>query len=727
MVDLAEIQVIKKKSARKQIPFRMNILFFSIFVLFSILIIRLGYIQIVQSDFYTQQVNRNNEIIVSYPVPRGEIYDRNHNLVVYNIPERSIIFTPPKNPQPRELLELAKKLANYITMDQDSIDKVRERDLKDLWLLENNNGNELITKEENEKLKKKELTDQDIYMLKLERITDEHLSELDLNIAAIYRKMSTAMAFTPTTIKNKDVTDIEFATVSENLANLPGIDVTTDWKRRQNFDDTLWNILGTVTTEEQGLPSDKLDYHVSKGLKLNDRVGKSYIEELYNDLLQGVKKQVKTITDTKGNVINSKVITEGQAGKDLVLTIDMNFQAEVEKILKEELLIGMSYPQADTLTSGFVVAMNPKTGEILAMAGKSYNKDREDFDDYTPGTFNAAFEVGSAVKGATVLTGYQTGVLKIGEVIRDEPLNFKNTPPMKSWKTMGLINDLKALEQSSNVYMWKTIMKIMGGGNYVPYAPISIDPKKIETVRYYFNQFGLGVPTGIGFKNETSGIKGNPSTLGTYLHIGIGQLDTYTPMQLAQYVSTIANGGYRMKPQLVKEIRDHRPNGDELGNLVDVVKPVILNRIDMNEEMIERVQQGFWLVTHRGTAQAHFSNEPYNPAGKTGTAETYATIMENGKMKTVKTLNITFVGYAPFDDPEIAISVVVPHAYRDTAPSNRRYSAANSIARRVFRAYFNMKYETQDTDTQDQDNNTEEENEEQNINENQTETQNENE
>ncbi|WP_338001046.1 penicillin-binding transpeptidase domain-containing protein [Neobacillus terrae] len=168
----------------------------------------------------------------------------------------------------------------------------------------------------------------------------------------------------------------------------------------------------------------------------------------------------------------------------------------------------------------------------------------------------------------------------------------------------------------------------------------------------------------------------------TYFQITIGQLDTYTPMQIAQYITTIANGGYRMKPQLVKEIREPNKNGNEPGNVIDEIEPMVLNQVDMSEEMLKRVQQGFWLVTHgsKATARGYFKDEPYNAASKTGTSESY----KNG----VKTWNLSFAGYAPFNDPEIAIAVIVPNAYRDGYASP--HNAANIISQRVFRAYFDL-------------------------------------
>ncbi|MDQ0220347.1 cell division protein FtsI/penicillin-binding protein 2 [Peribacillus cavernae] len=313
----------------------------------------------------------------------------------------------------------------------------------------------------------------------MKRITESDLQAMDKNLAAIYRNLSSATSLTPTMIKNENVTDEEYAKVNENLENLPGVDVTTDWKRGHTYGETFWNMLGEVTSADEGLPAEKVDYYTAKGYKLNDRVGKSYIEELYNGVLQAQKEKVKMVTDSNGNVVNKETVSEGKSGKDIVLTIDMEFQAQVEKIMQEELVSAIQKPHTDTLDTAFVVAMEPKTGRILAMSGKVYNRKTQEFTDFTPGTFTYAFEQGSVVKGATVLTGYQTGVRDFGEIELDEVMRFKGSGTFSSYQVMNRITDLEALERSSNVYMWKTAIEIMGG-KYIPNGTLNINPKKLK-------------------------------------------------------------------------------------------------------------------------------------------------------------------------------------------------------------------------------------------------------
>lgn len=676
----------KKRRQNRKMLLRANLLFVVVFFLFSILVLRLGYVQMVQGKSYINEIERTDDNIVYHPVPRGEIFDRNGNLLVNNKPLKAITYTPPKNPQPKDLLNLAEKLSSYIQMNEDNIQKVPDWVKKEIWIIQNNDGKDKITKEEEELLRNKELSDRDLYKLILERITEEDIAPINGNIAAIYQQMRSAVAFTPTIIKSEGVTEEEFASVSENLENLPGVSTSTDWQRDYPYGQVFRSVLGRT---KEGLPTEKLDYFSTKDYALNDRYGASYLEELYEDILSGVKIQEKVITDNRGNFVSSELISEGEPGRDLILTIDIEFQERVEQIIEEELLRAIKHPRTDTLDRMFVVAMDPKTGEILALAGKRYNRETQSFEEFSHGTFTQAFEAGSTVKGATVLTGYQTGVLKPGDQKEDKPMDIPGLKEPKSsygGNALGVMDDLKAIERSSNVYMWLIALDIMDG-YFVPGSRFSLNPEKIETIRYYFGQFGLGTKTGIGFKEEIEGLKANkdPGEQAAFLDIAIGQFDTYTPLQLASYVATIANDGNRMKPMLVKEIRATDLDEDGESPVIQEFHPTLLNRLDMKQEWIERVQQGFWQVTHgsQGTARRYFASLPV--AGKTGTAE--SRYVDDDRFKRgVDTSHSLFVGYAPFENPEVAISVTVPHAFYGSQPYG--YTIGAHVAQRVFRAYF---------------------------------------
>jgi penicillin-binding protein A len=690
--------VVKKKKKKAHVPFRLNMIFFIVFMLFSILILRLGFVQIVYGDDFKREIERTEDITVNNPVPRGKMFDRNGKIIVDNTPQDAITYTKYQGANQEEMLVVAGQLAKLIEKD---VKKVRERDKKDYWIMKNpERAKDKIKKSEWDLFTDKQLNDKDLYKLQLDRITTEELKELnknDLEILAIYREFNSGFALTPQFVKNKDVTKKEFAIVSENLQFLPGVDTTTDWERNYLFGDTLKTIIGKVSSSDRGLPSERLEHYLARDYNRNDRVGLSYIEEQYEDVLHGQKAKVKNITDKSGNVLETIVVSEGKRGKDLVLTIDMDLQLAVEKIIEEELLAAKKTAKTTLLDRAFVVLLDPHTGEILTLAGKQITKDpktgKREMLDFAYGTFTTSYNAGSSVKGATILTGYKTGALHPGDFHYDSPIKIKGTPEKSSWKNFGNINDINSLKVSSNVYMFKTAIEI-GKGNYEFNEPLDINLQAFDTIRESFNQFGLGVRTGIDLPNEQVGFKGPLKLPGFLLDLVIGQYDIYTPMQLAQYVSTIANGGYRVQPHIVKEIREPLLDNNELGPIVQEIKPTILNHIGAKEEWIKRVQEGFRRVMQEpgGTAYDDFKGAKYNPAGKTGTAQA---VYDGPEMKVYKernqfppeVMNLSLVGYAPDDNPEVAMAVLVPWAYE----GDKGHHANNVIGRRVLDAYFELK------------------------------------
>ncbi|WP_017755663.1 peptidoglycan D,D-transpeptidase FtsI family protein [Calidifontibacillus oryziterrae] len=669
------------KKKKSHIPFRLNFLFFAVFLLFSIVILRLGVVQIVNGEEYKKELERTENIIVKNPVPRGRILDSNWRVIVDNEPVNAIVYSRMPGTTQKERLEVATKLSKYIEVPIDDISDKDERDLKDYWLIK-------FPEKAEEKYSEKEfaeLEDSELYKLQLERITASDLSVFtpeELEIFKIKRELDRGYDLTINIIKD-NVSQEEFAVVSENLGELPGVDIMTNWDRKYNYGSTFQTILGNVTS---GLPSEKIDYYLSRGYSRNDRIGASYIEEQYEDVLKGTKEETKYIKDKSGNIIETVPVSSGERGQDLVLTIDMELQKKVEQIIEEELLQAKKNSGNYMLDRAFVVMMNPKTGEILSLGGKQLidNNGSVEVQDFSIGTMTSQYEMGSAVKGATILTGYQTGAIDIGTYQYDEPIKIKDTPLTGSYTRLGRINDLTALKKSSNVYMFKTTIS-MANAVYRYNEALNINPKYFDTMRYYFSQFGLGVKTGIDLPNEATGYRGTETKPGLLLYLSIGQYDSYTPLQMAQYISTIANGGYRMKPLIVKEIR--QPSNDsKLGNVVYQITPQVLNRVDMDDKYIKRVQEGFRQVYQEagGTAYTQFYNAPYSPAGKTGTAQS----RYYGPKKEFygdNTYNLTLVGYAPHDNPEVAFSVVVPWMSTDKDAVNK------TIGRRILDAYFGLK------------------------------------
>ncbi|MRS08800.1 peptidoglycan D,D-transpeptidase FtsI family protein, partial [Bacillus anthracis] len=589
----------------------------------------LGKVQIIDGETYRNEVNKKEDVTVSTPVPRGKMFDRQGQVIVNNKPLRTVTYTKMKGVDSKEVLQVARQLAQLIEMSPEDIDKLTETDKKDFWMqLNEKRAAEKVTKEDESKFRKQEIEgkelDKKVEELRRERITQEELSELskeDLEVLAIKSKMNAGYKMTPQIVK-KDVSQNEYAVVSERLASLPGVDTTVDWEREYPNDKILRSILGSVSTENEGLPREQLDYYLVRDYNRNDRIGKSYIEKQYEDALHGTKEQSRSITDKAGNIIRTEKVTEGKSGNNLMLTVDMELQKKVEGSLEKNL---RAFHSAEPMMDrAFVVMMNPKNGQVLSMAGKRLvEKDgKTEIEDYALGTMTSSYELGSTVKGATVLTGFETKAITPGTYFYDAPMKFKGTREKKSWKEFGNIDDLRALQVSSNVYMFHTALKI-AGVDYVRNSSLNIKQEYFDKMRYYFRQFGLGVPTGIDLPNETAGQIGKKDNQpGFLLDYSIGQYDTYTPLQLVQYISTIANGGYRMKPQIVQEVREQTSQKDEIGKVVHAVEPIVLNKVDMKEEYIKQVKEGFRKVFQDGdgTGVRAFQKASYKPAGKTGTA-----------------------------------------------------------------------------------------------------------
>ena len=678
---------LKKKKKKSHIPFRLNLLFLIVFFSFIALISRLAYIQLVKGDEFVALVQRTETTTAKKSVPRGSIYDSQGRILVGNKPKLAINYTRPADVKASTMLETAKKLTTLISVDASEL---KERDLKDYWVATNpDKVDSLLTAEEKKRIAKENLSTSKTYEMQLEHIPADELnySDAEKQVIAIFTKMNSAYALSTVTLKNEGVTEQEVAKISERLGELRGVDVDSDWDREYPMGDMLKTILGTVSSEKTGLPSDKVKSLLAQGYSLNDRVGTSYLEEQYETVLSGTKTVVKSQTNTKGEVVNTTETYPGKGGSNLVLTIDTEFQKKIEEIAKKS-VEEMTDPAADRV---YIVVMNPKNGDILGITGKKKKFD-ENFhstgvEDDALGAINNSFGMGSVVKPATVLSGYMDGAITLEDnTIVDEPIEFEASKPKSSWFNRNgkmELTDLDALERSSNVYMIKLAMKMGGQTTYEKGGRLNINLSLFDKLREYYAQFGLGVRTGIDLPNEGKGYNGGTANAFSALDFAFGQFDLYTPLQLAQYMSTIANGGTRIAPRLVKEIHETSPSGG-IGNLEDVVPTKIMNSIPVSKEILDHIKEGLYRVTHgeNGTSATTFRTYSPQVAGKTGTTEAFYS-GPNPAYKNEAVENSTFISYAPYDNPEIVVAVVAPY-FKDGSPSD--YAA--KVAKQVYDAYF---------------------------------------
>lgn len=678
---------LKKKKKKSHIPFRLNLLFLIVFFSFIALISRLAYIQLVKGDEFVALVQRTETTTAKKSVPRGSIYDSQGRILVGNKPKLAINYTRPADVKASTMLEIAKKLTTLISVDASEL---KERDLKDYWVATNpDKVDSLLTAEEKKRIAKENLSTSKTYEMQLEHIPADELnySDAEKQVIAIFTKMNSAYALSTVTLKNEGVTEQEVAKISERLGELRGVDVDSDWDREYPMGDMLKTILGTVSSEKTGLPSDKVKSLLAQGYSLNDRVGTSYLEEQYETVLSGTKTVVKSQTNTKGEVVNTTETYPGKGGSNLVLTIDTEFQKKIEDIATKS-VEEMTDPAADRV---YIVVMNPKNGDVLGITGKKKKFD-ENFhstgvEDDALGAINNSFGMGSVVKPATVLSGYMDGAITLDDnTIVDEPIEFEASKPKSSWFNRNgkiELTDLDALERSSNAYMIKLVMKMGGQSKYEKGGRLNINLSLFDKLREYFAQFGLGVRTGIDLPNEGKGYNGGSADAFAALDFAFGQFDLYTPLQLAQYMSTIANGGTRIAPRLVKEIHETSPSGG-IGNLEDVVPTKIMNSIQVSKEILDHIKEGLYRVTHgeNGTSATTFRTYSPEVAGKTGSDEAFYS-GPNPAYTNEAVENSTFISYAPYDNPEIVVAVVAPF-FKDGSPSD--YAA--KVGKQVYDAYF---------------------------------------
>ena len=671
---------VNNKDMKKEVEIRYNILTGFIVLAIIVLIGGLFHTQIVKNEYYEKEIVTLTQKTVDGPTaPRGRMYDRNGRLVVDNKADKVIYYQKPSHITTKEEVKIAYKLADMIDLDYS---KLTDYDLKNFWIRNNKEkAKEKITKKEWDKLEKRKITADDIEKYKIDRITEEDLSIYDNNdkkAAYIYTLMNTGYSYAEKTIKDTTVTDEEYARVAENISKLKGVNTKLDWQRVYPYGDTFKTIFGKVSTSKNGIPAELKDYYLDKGYSLNDRVGISYLEYQYEDILKGKKNKYLVLDDGTYNLIE-----EGKRGNDIVLTIDIELQKALEAILAEEVLNTKKEANTEFYNRSFVVITNPNTGEVLAMAGKQLKEDKGNRTvvDYIPGVLTSPVVMGSAVKGASQIVGYNTGALKIGEVRQDTCVKIAATPEKCSWKPLGRLNDINALAQSSNTYQFYTAIKV-GKGNYKYNQPLSIDKEAFNTYRNTFAQFGLGVKTEIDLPVESLGYKGEKTNAGLLLDFSIGQYDTYTPIQMAQYIGSIANGGKRMQMHLYKGLYDKETKiKEEKG-------PKELNKVDTKPEYLDRVKQGFEAVLKYGTG-AGYINPVYKPAGKTGTSQSFIDTNGDGVVDK-ETITTTFVAYAPYDNPRVTYTIISPDVSRNDGRTAYQSSINKRLAQRISQKYFEI-------------------------------------
>lgn len=642
-----------------------------ILVVFSVLTIKIFDVMITNQNKYKENLSKlTYTTFYGNSSPRGRIYDRNYNIIVDNKSLNTITYRKPKGITEIEMIEVANNVSPHIDIKYNSLS---DRNKREYYCAKNKQDcNNLVTDKEREKVKQRKITQRELDELKLKRIPDDKLafSDEELKIAYIYYLMNKGYTYEEKTIKS-DATAQEYAYISEHNEELRGFNTRIDWERVYPYGDTFKSMLGTVSSSQQGIPAEEKDYYLDKGYSLSDRVGLSYIEKEYEEYLHGEKPMYEVL-----NSHETKLIKEGTRGKDIVLSIDINLQQEIDRILEEQIRYAKTEPNTQYYDHSSVIIQDPRTGEILAMSGKKIVNG--EIIDNTNSILTSPITPGSVVKGASMLVGYNTGAIHIGEYMLDECVKVAGVAQKcSSVNNLGVINDITALAKSSNVYQFKTAIRV-NGQEYHRGMKLNFNQKSFDTYREMYHSFGLGVKTQIDLPIESNGYTSKDKAAGNLLDFVMGQYETYTPIQLSQYITTVATGGERLAPHLLKEIRSSS-SSEEIGSLEKTYERKVLNKVETEPQYMSRVQEGFFAVLNSyGGYGVGYMDQSMRPAGKTGTSQSFIDTDDNGIIDT-ETITSSFIGYAPFDNPQMTIVVTSP----DSSQPNSNINYASLVTYRI--------------------------------------------
>ena len=672
-----------RKFNSHSIPIRLNLLFAIVILLFLAIIGRLLYMQVLHKDFYENKLASASQTRVTMGSARGEIYDAAGKPLVQNTVKQVVSFTRSNKMTAADLKDISKKLLDYVTVTSPEL---TDRQMADYYLADTEvykKTVEALPKDKRYDSDGNQLSESELYNNAAESIAANQLNYSDDEKKAIYlfSQLNSVENFATGNIQTDPLTDTQVALIASASKKLPGISISTSWDRKV-LETSLSSIVGTVSSEKSGLPAEEVDAYLKKGYSLNDRVGTSYLEKQYEEVLQG-KRTIKEIhLDKHGDMESVENIEEGSKGKNIKLTIDLTFQDSVDSLLKSYFNSELANGGAKYSEGVYAVALNPKTGAVLAMSGIKHNLETGDLTPDSLGTVTNVFVPGSVVKAATISSGWENGVLSGNQTLTDQPIVFQGSAPINSWYTPYYssfpITAVEALEYSSNAYMVQTALGMMGQ-TYQP--EMTVKTNQLESamgkLRATFSEYGLGASTGIDLPDESTGFIPQKFDLANYLTNAFGQFDNYTPMQLAQYVATIANNGVRLAPHIVEGIYDNNDKGG-LGELIQAIDTKEINKVNISESDMAILHQGFYQVSHGTspltTGRAFLDGATVSISGKTGTAESYVAGGQEAN-------NTNAVAYAPTENPQIAVAVVFPHN------TNLTKNVGPAIARDIINLY----------------------------------------
>lgn len=684
-----------KRINKKNINFRYNSITIFTYFIGIILIIQLFNLQIIHGAEYREESNTRLTRESTLEAARGEILDRSGNVLVTSSQKFDLELYKSKI-DTDTLNDTILKIVNVL--DKYEVDYTDSFPIKIEPFEFTLAGDSLSNWKKNNDINADSNAEEAFYKFKDKyKIKNENISEVRKIMAIRYAIVKEGYSSTKSLTIAKDIPREAVAEFTESGDEFPGINISVQPVRKYKEGNLASHILGYAHKISNDEYKNKKDIYDQ-----NDIIGKSGIEAVFEEYLRG-KKGTKQIDMAVDGTITAEVVEkEAVAGSNVILTIDSKLQKITEDALRDniEKIKSGGFGKAYEAKGGSCVVMNVKTGEVLAMASyPDYNPQsfadgisNEEWQGYLQNTsypllnkaIQSAYEPGSIFKMVTAIAGLESGNITLTEKINDTGQYIKYGEKRNCWyytdyhRGHGYLNVIGAIEKSCNYFFYE-----------------AADRMGIDTLDKYASYFGLGKKTGIELPSETAGtlaskeyVKSINSTWnpGDTINAAIGQgYNRFTPLQMAKYISMVANGGNKIDVSLIKTIQNSdgtEVSKEEINKFVSeklgVSKDEDSDNISLNSEYINAVKEGMKSVTsgEAGTAYARFKNFNIAVGGKTGSAE--AGKDSNGK----DIVNAWFAAFAPYDDPEIAVVIMVENG------GHGNYTA--EAVRNIMAEYFGM-------------------------------------
>lgn len=676
------------KEKAKNDRIRYNILTILVYIVGIVLLAQLFNLQIVHGEEYRETSNTKLTRESVLKADRGSIKDSSGTMLASVDAQYSIVLYKTKVNN-ETLNTTILKLLNILSTNSDSY--------VDNFLIDVNPYRFKLEEEESQKKwKKANNIDEDAtaeeafnYFKNKYDITSDNVEDIRKILAIRYEISYKGYSSTKSIEIASNISRQSLEQIKERNAEFSGVEVVETPVRVYPLKTTASHILGRIGRIESSELEGNEDIY-----NQNDIIGKSGIEYVFEKYLKGTDGVKQIDMNVDGTITDEYVSKEAVSGSDVILTIDSKLQAVTEQALADNInkIANHGFSQENNpADAGAAVVLNVKTGEVIAMASyPDYNPsafvngiDTNTWNYYINGdtkplenkAISAMYSPGSTYKMVTALAGLETGTITPKTKINDTGVFRKYNSSWKCWNRHGhgYLNVSQAIEHSCN-YFFYDLGDRLGIDNLAKYS-------------YYL---GLGHKTGIELKGEIDGVLASNEIAkqenrvwnpGETISAAIGQsYNTFTPLQMAKYVAMIANRGKNLDVTIVKSIIN--PDGSEVSR--DEYESYVNEKLGLQqenveemsfkEENIEAILEGMRGVTSEsgGTAYSTFRNFNIEVGGKTGSAQTGV----QGKT------NAWFVGFAPFDDPEIAIVVFVRNG------GHGSYTA--EVARDIIAQYFGM-------------------------------------